>query len=459
MCSILIVMNLVAGLREGRFLGLKVGSLKPLLFLALILIAVLLRAGNLGEFRPMDPDEVSWLMVGTSLIKTGKPTAWTMFGGAYGKAGIAAGETVTPYLDHPPLFSLLVGGWAYWLGETNAAQFNWELVRIPMIVISVLTIIVTWLFVRRVFGGTMANFVLLAFVFFPTHVVTSRIIAAEHLIGLLLILGLYLFAVFETTEKKGVRRATGTGMALLCVVSLMIKLSAVVIPATLCFLALYRRRWYLGVLLVLSSAVSVLLLLGYGYYYDWAAFVNVVVSHNGRPQNLAYFWTIFTSLDIGNYGMYDPSVIVGFIGVVSLAIWCRIKANAVLIFTPMLAISFLFLYVAPESLYGWYKYLAYPLMAIGLGYVFTQLYRQKYEYLVFFLPLVSMMLQHSQIFVDQDDRRIAVAVFYVVAVLPVLLKNRWWQLRPSFISLLMFLFAFEVMWVLRVLAPDLFSAR
>jgi hypothetical protein len=42
-------------------------------------------------------------------------------------------------------------------------------------------------------------------------------------------------------------------------------------------------------------------------------------------------------------------------------------------------------------------------------------------------------------------------LFYVLAVLPVLFKGRFLQLKPVFVSLLIFLFLFEVVWVWRVL--------
>ncbi len=434
-----------------RLLGLENKSFKPLLFLVLIVIAVLLRAGNLGEFHPIDPDETSWLMVGTSLIATGEPTGWTIFQGVYFNAGVNAEALVTPYLDHPPLFSLIVGGWAYALGETDMKKLNWELVRIPMIVISILTIIFTYLFVRRAFGNTLAVFVLLAFVFFPSHVVTSRIIAAEHFIGLLLMIGLYLFVVFETTENSRVKRIMAMMMALLCVVSLMVKLSAVIIPATLCLLALYKRRWRLLATLMLASIVSLLVLLGYGYYYNWEAFVGIFQSHSGRGQNFAHFWTFFTKLNIGHRGFFDVSIIVGLVGMIGLIIEERVEKRGIYIYIPFLVVSFLFLYVAPGIAYGWYKYLFYPLIAVGLGHVFAQLYRGRYEYLVLFLPMLSMMLQHSRVLDDQMKRRLMVMLFYGLPTLTLLLGGRFLRLKPVFLSFLTLLFLFETLWFLREL--------
>ncbi|MFH1354200.1 MAG: glycosyltransferase family 39 protein [bacterium] len=431
-------------------MNLEVGSLKPLLFLALIVIAVLLRAGNLGGFHPMDADEKSWLMVGVSLLNERVPSSWSLFShlGVAREAG--CGQVMTPFLAHPPLFGLLIGGWARLTGQDDWCNFNWALIRVPMIIISVLTISVTYLLVKKLFGGRLALFTILAFVFFPSHIVTSRIVAAEHLVGLLLILGLYLFVLFETIETEYKRKMAGAGMVFLCVVSLLIKLSAIVIPATLVFLALYKRRWSLGVVLLGAALGSVLLLAGYGYYYSWDIFYNSMIAHHDRPQNFWNFWSLFTSLNIGNYGFYDPSIIVGLIGSLALAARKRSR-KGIYIFAPLFIFSFLFLYVAPFEAYGWYKYAVYPLIAVGLGYVFCQLFKQRKVYMFLFLPLLSIMLQNSGVLDSQTDKRIMVLMFYGIVTIALLLRNRLLVLKPAFLALLLFMFALEVLWVSRTL--------
>jgi len=436
-----------------KLFGLRTEAFKLLLFLGLITIALLLRTVNLGEFHPIDLDEKTWLMVGTSLIDTGQPTTWSIFVGAYSKAGADINtESVTPYLDHPPLFSLLVGGWAHFWGETDTNNLNWELVRVPMIVISLATIILTYLFVRRAFGKTMALFTLTAFVFFPSHVISSRIIAAEHMIGLLLMLGLYLFAVFATTKNERVKKVTGGAMIFLCLVSLLFKLSAIVVPATLCFLALYKRQWKLGTALSLASLASVLIYMGYGYYYNWEAFVNVLFAHQVRPQSFVHFWTIFTLLDIGHFPFWDPSIIIGLAGAVGLvAASPRKNDNRMYIFIPLLFNSLLFMMIAPVEAYGWYKYSLYPLMAIGLGYVFFQLYKQRVAWYILFLPLLGLMLQNSGLVGNQFGMRLIVIIIYLLLLLSIIFRDKFLHLREVFLPLLFLLFVFEIVWTLRVL--------
>ena len=423
--------------------------------LLLLVVAVLLRAGKLSEFRPSELDEKSWLMVGVSLFDTGVPSAWTIYDEVYGPAGALFGPVVKPYLDHPPLFSLFVGGWAYLLGENNPENFHWGLVRWPMIGIALASILVTFLFVRRVFGVAQALLTLSAFVFFPSHIIASRIIAPEHLIGLFVILGLYLYAVYEQTERRRVRLLSVVFLSLLCGTALLLKLSGIVVPAMLILMACYRRRMRLAFGLTIAAGASVLIFAGYGYYYNWDLFIDLLVAHRNRAQSFSHFWTLFTGLDVGHFGFFDPSIIVGLIGALSLAARRRLEGKGLYLFAPLLVFSFLFLYIAPWEAYGWYKYAIYPLIAVGLGYVFRQLYQERIVFLILLLPLLSMMLQHSEILDNQSDRRIMIIVYYALAVWPLLFRNRFLQTKPVFVSLLIHLFFFEAVWALRVLGRAL----
>jgi len=207
----------------------------------------------------------------------------------------------------------------------------------------------------------------------------------------------------------------------------------------------------LGAVFLSAAIVSALLFAGYGYFYNWEVFTGLLAAHQDRVQTFVHFWTLFTNLDVGGYALFDPSIIVGLIGAIGIVATRGIGRSGLYIFALLLVFSFLFLYVAPWEAYGWYKYAVYPLIAIGLGYVFTQLYKQRAVYLILFLPLLSLMLENSNILASQADRRIMMAVFYTLAVLPVLFKNRFIQSKPVFLSLLFYLFVFETVWVARVL--------
>src|SRR5262245_37516856 len=60
-------------------------------------------------------DEFAWTWSGMSLLHDGVPTAWTYLP-AYGNVGWTSWRgfgfhMVKPWLDHPPLFSVVMGSW------------------------------------------------------------------------------------------------------------------------------------------------------------------------------------------------------------------------------------------------------------------------------------------------------------------------------------------------------------
>ena len=414
-------------------------------------IACALRSAHLADFHLIDHDEISWLLSGKALLDTGTPSGWTIYHAAYAAHGATDSSNVTPYLDHPPLFALGIGLWAKFVGQSEPWQPDWRLVRLPMIAISLLSILAAWAFVKRAFGTLQANFTLLAFAFLPSHVVTSRLIAPEHLIGLFLTLGMYAFVAHGEAETPRLRRRWLLAMASLSIAAPLLKLSGIVVPATLVFAALTLRRIRLAATLMACAVASLGLFAAYGATYDWDLFVALLEAHAERAQTFAYFWSIFTHLDIGHYPFFDVSLIVGVFGALSLALRSESRPVGHLLVAALVVFSFLFLYVAPVELYGWYKYALYPLIAIGLGHVFNELYQGRVVFLVLFLPLLAMMLQQSEILYEQDARRNALIVLYGIVMAAVLIRRGPFQLRYALLSLLALLFAIEAVWVSKVL--------
>src|SRR5688572_7985044 len=100
--------------------------------LALLVFALALaqRWHGLERFpRPHDTnDEYHYVWAGLSLLEEGRPTTWS-FLWAYAQLGARIGTIqyegqhfyiVRPGLDHPPLFSLLAGGFARSVGVLHA---------------------------------------------------------------------------------------------------------------------------------------------------------------------------------------------------------------------------------------------------------------------------------------------------------------------------------------------------
>ncbi len=423
------------------------------LVILLLLIGMGLRGYRLGEFMVpfLNNDEKSWLFNGTSLLSEGEPASWTIFWDREGVVSRMCNTVVVPYLAHPPLFSLLIGGWANIVGETDWCDINWGLIRLPMWLISGLTLWLTFWLMLQVGGKRMAVFSLAAFTFFPSHVVASRIVAAEHFIALLMLAAMAGWQKYETIKTKKQKRLIVGLLLLVSIIAPLAKLTGLVVPGMLILTAGFRRRYRMMWSLCGAVIVMIGLYLAYNYYYGWDIFVATMRNLHGVAYTFSNFWSIFTYLNIGYLDMLDPAIIVGLIG---LIVWLsqgedhRIK---VMVLASLLVLSWLFLYVAPPQLYGWYKYTLYPLIAMGLGYVFDQLWQERKIYLFLFLPWLSLTLQQSKIYEEALLLRVMMSVFYGLAIVAIWPKVKFIRFKPVFISLLLFLFLFQALWSVQVL--------
>ncbi len=437
------------------------------IFVGICIIALFLglfiRIKNLSSLHPIDLDERSWLLLGTSLLSKGVPSSWTIYWNTYEHLeGLEYGgrtETVvTPYLDHPPLFGLGMGLWATLTDNNTSEPLNWATLRLPMIALALGTIVMTWLFLHRLFNPTFAALTAVAFAFFPSHIIASRFIAPEHAIAFLLVSSLYAFAVIDTPRGKTSHRTVAMAtIVTICSLAIFLKLSAIVIPATLGLLALLRKNTTVFLGVAGATLISIFLFLAYGAYYDWGLFLEVLGGHTGRPQSFWHFWSIVTQMDLGYFSLRDPSIIIGFVGLFTLLANRSIPwRKRLYIFVPLLNFSVLFLFIAPVESYGWYKYVLFPLLAIGLGYAATQLVRGRVIYFILFLPLFALLLEHAALPATQGARKGVLLLAYALVVGAIIFKRYFPQARllPVSAALLAVIFFLELAWVGALLVPN-----
>lgn len=430
----------------------------------ILALAAAVRSQNLAALHPFEADERLWLLVGTSLIQTGIPASWTIYWEKYDNMAILplGGQehvVVTPFLDHPPLFGLGLGLWANLTGNNTTAPFNWAILRMPMIFISLASLFMTALLLRRLFDTSFAITTLTAFAFFPTHIIASRFIVAENMIAALLMTALYAFSVIDTSQqgRRAALRYAAASIYLICGSAALLKLSGLAIPASLCFLALLRKKWKLAAGIAFSAAISLALLALWGAYYDWSIFIDVLGGHTGRPQSFWHFWSILTHLDLGYFPLPDPSLIVGFIGMLALLGNPTIQwGRRVYIFAPLFVFSLLFLFIAPIEQYGWYKYSLFPLLAVGVGYVLTELIRGRYIYYTLLLPWLAVLLEHSQLLASHNQQRLIILILYSAVASAIIVKQNAPHLKlmlPALAgALVTIVFLLELTWASQLLA-------
>jgi len=147
----------------------------------LLILGMFLRSIHLEHFQRIQQDEEAWIFSGASLLTEGIPKSWTVFGQTYEtyffeELNGRNQALVKPFLDHPPLFQVFIGSWAVWTGNNGSDPFDWNILRIPMLAVSGLTLFATALYAKELFGRKTALVVLLTFVLLPSHVLSSRIL-------------------------------------------------------------------------------------------------------------------------------------------------------------------------------------------------------------------------------------------------------------------------------------------
>ena len=91
------------------------------------MLGLLLRLNGFADLPSAraNADEWAWAWAGLTLLTSGVPTGWSYLGGYHAYHVIhlhgAGYPLVTPWLDHPPLFPLVVGASELLFGQHSLA--------------------------------------------------------------------------------------------------------------------------------------------------------------------------------------------------------------------------------------------------------------------------------------------------------------------------------------------------
>lgn len=376
-------------------------------YLLLSLFVVLgfgLRVFRLDKFNTITSDEETWIISGLSLLNSGQPESWTVFWETYEAMGEVYWKEVgdenrvlvKPYLDHPPVFQMLMGSWAALTQNNGDTVFNWWWLRLPMIGTALATITLTAVLARRLFDSVTAILSTVSFLVLPAHILAARVVAAEQLLALLLVGSLVLVQQYLDTKRQS---SLGWELGVLIFITFMailIKLSGIIIAITLGIIFLTQKQWYELVVTVVAALLGIATFIGYGCYYNCQLFWAVLEHHAARPQTFWYFFTLFGKPDLGYYELRDPMMVLGLIGVL-VAIFMAFKKtelNRTCLFAPVFSLMILFVTIAPIELYGWYKFILFPFLAIGLGYIWNQVRQGQYQWWLLLIPAVLVLIEN-----------------------------------------------------------------
>lgn len=187
----------------------RLAQKRIIVFLAVLIFTFILRVHSYEKVPTSNHlDEMLYAWSGINLVETGVPVSWSTL--PYpGRAQVYLGEvnykggfpkaSVTlykPWLDEPPLFSLLVGWFAHINGANRNEFIPSSYIRIPMVLISTLTSIFIFLIARKIGGYWRGILAMLIYGTVPIMVFASRTAMPETLIAFLMTVLIYLLMKF-----------------------------------------------------------------------------------------------------------------------------------------------------------------------------------------------------------------------------------------------------------------------
>lgn len=341
---------------------------KNLLLISLLVIFLLgayLRVYHYSDFPPRGAtmDEFAWAWQGISLIKDKMPSSWSYLP-VYKNYAPKFYEgnyfpIVTPYLDHPPLFGLLIGGFSLLRAEGDFSRVTLETIRIPMIVLGVISLGLVFLLAQKLFGSVVAWIATFFYATNPSIVLSSRVVVSENLLIPLSLLGFYfLINYFETNETKWRNLA-----AVIAGVSLVVKIPGVFIGLAILTLLAFKKRWrdFYWVGFSLLSFFSLYLV--YGLWFGGVNFFQVFFAQAERVPGPATILKFFTQPTLIRGVFSDGLLLWGWFSILTLA--SKWKKNKIILIIPLLYLVVL-LFMAPQyENYGWYNYPFYPFLVMA----------------------------------------------------------------------------------------------
>lgn len=369
-------------------------------------------------------DEFAYPWAGMSLIQTGIPTSWSWFG-SYPKRDIvvyweATYPLVSPWLEKPPLYSLIAGGWVLANGAKDLFDVRLSVLRVLPITISFFTIILVGLLAKNFFGEKVALISTILYATVPTIVMSNRLSLVENLLTPIVLAALYLFPsrIFL--------------IAFLCALAVLTKNIGIVLPLMLILILITQRKWrdilIIGTLVFLSALVHPLM----GAYYNWNLFINVIAQYqeihalSGFPELVS---TIFRFPIVGHQWdkiFPEGPMLAGYILLFSSPFWLKAKNSLPFLLFPLAYVLVLALLESGGTLYsyfGWHVYPLFPFMMILLAKVLYDFWQDPEAFKsIFFYLLIGFS---------------TVRLFIMIA--PNLLNT--WQL-PLFLLSVVFLSSF-----------------
>ncbi len=343
-------------------------SYPKLLLVLIICLCALVRLWKI-EYVPFanDADELAHIYAGQSFFELRTPISWSSFSHQIWRVQYIDSPSINeqpmtalvkPWLDHPPFLGVMVGGLSLLFGYHFPSIPPALLYRLPMVLISVGTLLLFFAISKKIFGFLPALVGLVFIGFSPTFFFIQRMVVGENLLLFFLLLSLYFYL-----HKRSLFI-----VSLTCLLAVITKLTGLIIPIIITGDMLLQRKWSraiaffsLTLLLCLGSSLLLGVMIGGQGYFD--ALRNQSYRLVGW-LNPAF---IFSSPGFHTKVILDFSYIAIIISGFYLFVG-PFKSNQRLIALSVVAqLVLVWATAAEQDMLGWYKIPLFGLLSFGVA--------------------------------------------------------------------------------------------
>lgn len=352
-------------------------------------------------------DEYSFAWVGLSLIQVGTPVATSGITGYKNTdfryinvdqvfRGSAKGNPFPinyPWFDHPPLLGLVTGGYAYLNGARVFEDTLITFIRKPMITLGTLSILLLFVFAKKIFGIKEAFAASIIYASSPLAIISSRMVQAENLLIPLFLASLIATYFFLEKNKTWLLYLAG----IIAGISLLVKLSGLAIVLSNLFLILYFFPG--GIKKAIPSVITfsvvslsfLIFFISYGAAYDINQFFGILISNSSRTYSVGphAFFDLLTTTRITSLKYFtDGFILSGWLAAILLFIIpSEQKKKEMFLLIPLVSYLVIFILFGSEP-YGWYRFPFLPFLFAAIARILVLTFKNPYLVLPSFLILL-----------------------------------------------------------------------
>lgn len=365
----------------------------------ILILGLTLRLHNYALYpqRGATSDEYTYAFLGISLLTKGVPISWSAFPAYKNLKHLTIKQLyfpiVYPYFDHPPLNGLLVGAWSLLFGQERFEEVDLATIRLVPIFLSMASSILIFLIGFYLYNYKTAIWAILIYSTTTIFVMNGRVVFAENLLTVLMLLTLYLFLVF----RKNMTLIKTVILSIICGLSFWTKeVGIIVFLTTLYFFIAKRLKTKYVIALISTTLFIVLLYAFYGVYYDKDLFLQIISLQSNRaigPKTLLY---LFSTPIIVNKIYFDGWYFFGLISFF-LSFWAY-KNNKYIIVPSTMYFLMLIFSLTQQGEMGWYMIPMFPFMSLLSAKLLVDSFQNKQNWFVFIMLLFVGLHQVTLIY-------------------------------------------------------------